>query len=251
MLANILKTNNKSEIKVRVSHLAKLCQIYKYQLVNSITEFNVIYDTFNDYSNELTISPKSSKILYKNECKECNHKYNVVDIQEQYNMMVNLIDEIITKFKINILVVFELYTDNKNLHCHSIMQPLSKHKMKEIKKHIENYYWLYSRSVVNIAPVSSMVNYKEYMKKDIEENMKNNIKPIYYNEEKITIRQLVSAERQQYLKLKKYMNPNPLDELQEHQLNCIYNPCKICDWIDAGTISRKKVELDDGSDSES
>lgn len=245
MLSNILKPQNKSQIIKRVSTLAKLSQIYKYQLVNSIQEFNVVYDTFNDYSNELTISPKSSKILYKNECKECNNKYNIIDIQSQYDIMVNLIDELIEKFKINILTVFELYTDNKNLHSHSIMQPLSNHKMRQIKNYIENYYWLYSRSIVNLAPVSSRENYKEYMKKDIEENLKNNLKPIYYNSEKITIRQLVSAQRQQYLKLKKYLNPSPLDELQEHQLNCIYNPCRICEWIDAGTYSRKKDQLDE------
>lgn len=125
-----------------------------------------LYNEFNNYSFELTISPKSSERLRRSACTACGCAGKLKELHEQYDIMMQLIEELICKFKINILGTVEKYKDNKNLHCHCIINNQTENKKNNIKKYIRTFYNLNNMNIVNLNPIKSRENYRKYLLKE-------------------------------------------------------------------------------------
>lgn len=121
-----------------------------------------LYNEFNNYAVELTISPKSSPRLFREACCACGTT-KLLELHEQYDIMMKLIEELISKYKINILGTVELYKDKVNLHCHCIMNNYSENRKNNIKKYIKDYYQLYNPNVVNLNPIKNKLLFRDYL----------------------------------------------------------------------------------------
>lgn len=120
--------------------------------------------SFNAYSLELTISPKSSKRLQKQACCTCGAT-SLMSPDEQQDILLELIEQLIRKFKFNILGVIELYKDGRNVHLHAVMNNQKESKLKKIKKYIMEYYGL-SYRCAHIEQLKSKNKYLQYIIKD-------------------------------------------------------------------------------------
>lgn len=202
--------------------------------------FTWLYNSkFNNYSLELTISPKSSPVLQQTACGACGAT-SLRDLDDQEEIMITLLTEITDKFKLNILGSIEEYKDKKNLHMHCIINNIKESQQRKLKDHIKQYYNLYTRSIINLKPVHNMLMFKKYMIKDsYSEYFYHHTKDSYDKDVKI---HLDNVEKQEQIKADK-LNSIYECPIKEHLAHCAYAECPICDWIstrqeriaDAGT----------------
>jgi hypothetical protein len=205
--------------------LAKFCS--KLELEDDIHLFNELYKEFNNYSLEMTISPKSSPILNQRACRACGAT-SLRDIDQQNKLMDKLLDELIQKFKINILGVTELYKDNKNIHTHNIISPCTENTRKKIKDYVKNYYQLYNNVVIILRPINDKKKYKEYMLKEL------NFQYHYYNENKERSLEKIKNEYEQKQADRK--NKIYSDPILLHLNECAFDNCPICNWINKADL---------------
>lgn len=126
--------------------------------------FEMLYKKYNNYSLELTVSPKSTPRHLQVGCCACGAN-TLKDVDQQVDIMMQLINNIIIRYKINILGTVELYKDKKNIHIHAIMNNHKPNKLKHIKKYIKDYYEL-GGPCVNLSPIRNRVKYCEYLTKE-------------------------------------------------------------------------------------
>lgn len=122
---------------------------------------------WNDYDWAITISPKSSKKLSET-CNECGQVTVGKSIEQQFELMKQLCDDLIKEFKDRISFFFrpEEYRDNAFLHYHGFLR--SKYKSSnKIIKFISNYFNLDSKTLVKIKPIDNINGWKNYVYKDI------------------------------------------------------------------------------------
>lgn len=191
-----------SELLVKTSNnghsppLARLCP-KSLQHTDDVDTFKYLYNSsFNDYCLELTISPKSSPRLQREACCACGAT-SLRDLKSQQEIMINLIEELINIYKINILGVIELYKDEVNLHVHCLINNQKEHKIKKIKKHIKNYYQLDNKSIVNIQPVKSKQHFRDYLIKEPYDDW------FYYNEHNERPIEFIEREVKKLIKSRK------------------------------------------------
>lgn len=200
--------------------LAKLCSKLEYE--SNTTLFSHLYNKFPNYSMELTISPKSSPILFQKACGTCGAT-SLREIDKQNQLMDTLIDELINKFKINILGVTELYKDNKNIHTHNIISPTPDKVQRKIKDYIKNYYNLHNNYIVNLKPINDKIKYMEYMIKT------NDFMYHYYNVNKEYSLEKIQKEIDD--KHQQKMEVIYKDPIKLHLHECTFTDCPICKWI--------------------
>lgn len=123
-----------------------------------------LFEEFNNYSLEMTISPKSSPRLATAGCCTCGAT-SVQSLTDQHALLMTLINELIERFKINILGVVELYKDGVNLHSHCVINNQKQNKIKNIKKYIKDFYRLEGPSV-QLVPIRNREKYKQYLVKE-------------------------------------------------------------------------------------
>lgn len=195
--------------------------------------FSWLYNSkFNNYSQELTISPKSSDILQKQACGVCGAT-QLRCKSSQEDLLINLLTKITEKFKLNILGVIEEYKDGKNLHCHCIINNLKENQKKKLKDYIKTYYFLYNRNVVNIQPIHNMLMFKKYMIKEAyTEYFYHHTKDSFSKDVKLQL------EHQEMLEQKAADKLNAIydDPIKEHVAFCTYDVCPICDWIQGRNV---------------
>jgi len=209
----IKNLNNKIEHSLP---LAKLCS--KIELSDDFELFEILYNQFPNYSMELTISPKSSPILQQSECATCS-RTSLREIHEQNDIMDKLLEELVDKFKINLLGVTEYYKDKKHIHTHNITSPIPERIRPKIKTYIKDYYELNNNIIVNLKPINSKIQYMQYMMKE------NDFSFHYHNTNKLYSLDKIEEEYREKPK------PKPLDEFQEHSITCCRTNCQICNWI--------------------
>lgn len=212
----ILKSDNHEQSAT----LAKLCS--KMELEDDLHLFRELYNTFSNYALEMTISPKSSPILSKKACGACGAT-SLCDIEEQNKLMDSLLNELIIKFKINILGVTEFYKDKKHIHTHNIISSCTEKVRKKIKDYIKNYYNLYNNVIVVIKPISYKHKYLEYMTKELEFSYH------YYNENKEKSIEKVKEEIEN--KEQQKLETIYSDPIKLHVYECTFKKCPICQWI--------------------
>jgi len=215
--------------------LGELCPISE---LRDNDEYEAMYSTFNEFCLELTISPKSSDKI-SNSCVHCGQINCTVNSDEQHQIMSILIAQLVTKYKLNILTVFEKYMDGINIHSHSILCNVSDYKKKQIKKYIQDYYQLYNPTVVRLTSVNSINKYKHYMKKSIDYT---EYKPIAYTGND------VSDITKKYIQQQTQFKRKYFSEFDEHMLNCTHKNCRICQWIQATAISGEEPRAGDKSE---
>lgn len=216
-LSNFLKSDNYTE---QSATLAKLCSKLEYE--SNTTLFTQLYNQFPNYSLELTISPKSSPILLQKECGACGATH-LCEIDKQNQLMDTLIEQLITKFKINILGVTELYKDNKNIHTHNIITPTPEKVQRKIKDYIKKYYDLHNNYIVNLKPIHDKYKYMEYMIKN------NDFMYHYYNSNKEYSIDKILQELDDKHQAK--MESIYRDPIKLHLHECTFKNCPICNWI--------------------
>lgn len=212
------------------SDLAKDSQFFLDRFIDDDL-FSWLYNSkFNNYSQELTISPKSSPMLQKVACGACGAT-SLRELPTQEDLLIKLLTKITEKFKLNILGTIELYKDGKNLHCHCIINNLKENQKKKLKDYIKNYYHLYNRNIVNIQPIHSMLMFKKYM-------IKESYSEYFYHHTKDSFDKDVKTqlEHQEMLEQKAADKLNAIydDPIKEHLHFCTYDSCPICDWIKQG-----------------
>lgn len=194
--------------------------------------FSWLYNSkYNNYSQELTISPKSSSILQKQACGACGATH-LRCLETQEDLLINLLTKMTEKFKLNILGTIELYKDGKNLHCHCIINNLKENQKKKLKDYIKNYYFLYNRNVVNIQPIHSMLMFKKYMIKEaFSEYFYHHTKDSFTKDVKLQL------EHKEMLEQKEADRLNAIYDcpIKEHIAHCTYSECPICNWISTRT----------------
>lgn len=246
MLSNILKPQFVIPKCDASLPLAKLAITQEIKTLSSQDEVEIMLSTFGEYDLEMTISPKSSNRLKSDACITCGYAASCCPTEDQYEIMVELMQELVNKFSINITTVYEYYKDKINLHSHSIINRISRNKITKIKNYINNYYEIYSPILVNIKPIKNIDYYKIYMMKDISDMIDDTYYPTYYTDNKINIKELSKIKELDLRKLQQRFNP--IDEFAEHQLNCIYDKCRICEWISrTERIGMDNTQLDEDS----
>lgn len=228
--------NNRSKKSIG-SPLASLCSKLEYS--NDEDLFNFIYDDFPAYSLELTISPKSSSVLLQTECATCG-RASLRDLDQQSDIMYTLLNELLGKFKINILGVTELYGDQKNIHTHNIITPTPISIRSKIIKYIKAYYDLDNKYVVNIQPINSTEKFKQYMQKGFYKDETFNFH--YYDRNKNYSLEKVKKEEhkeQQLIQYKLKQEQIYNDPILFHLHDCDFENCPICKWInDSENVSQ-------------
>ena len=196
---------------------------------------------FNEYSWELTISPKSSPELIQEECCACGAR-GLLTIEQQTELLYKLIKKIIINIKINILGTIELYNDKKHIHTHCIINNMSKHKEKKLRKLIKEYYNLDNQYVVNIKSINNYNRYKEYLIKDSYEYYSYH-ELEKHDEDMNTHQEILEKEKQQRIIDLHNIYEDPI-KLHIHE--CIFKSCPICIWIKTrgSNVKQAKGSLD-------
>lgn len=141
----------------------------KLQFTKCTDTFKLLYSKFNNYSLELTISPKSSTLLRKDACCACGAT-SLRDVIDQIQIMETLFEKLIKNYNINILGVYELYGDGHNVHCHAIINNQDERIIRLMKNYIKNYYKLNNKNIINLSPIRNKDNYLKYLLKEQNSN---------------------------------------------------------------------------------
>ncbi len=192
---------------------------------------------FNEYSFEITISPKSSQLLFKEDCGACGAS-SILELHKQQEYLMELLEQIVIKFKINILGTLELYKDQVHLHTHAIMNNMKNSKLKRLEKHIKQYYSLDNKYLVNIKKIKNYNKFKEYLIKDSYEYYSYHEHELH--DQDITTHREKLEQEQEILKQKLHNIYN--DPIKLHLHECIFNECPICDWIKGKGSNVKQVQ---------
>lgn len=243
-LLELLITSNKNAY---APPLASVCQNTEHLLEyhDDPQLFEELYHEFNNYSLELTISPKSSPLLSVAACGACGAT-SILETSKQHDIMETLLEQLITKFKINILGVTELYKDKVHIHTHNVINNINMNAQKRLKKFIKNYYQLDNKIVVNLTPINSRLKYQEYMMKDFS------YKFHYYNQNP---EHLIDNRKENCYDKNIKKNQRKLeiiynDPIKLHKYECIFKECPICDWIKTNenvSQSNENEDLKDGT----
>lgn len=94
------------------------------------------------FSYSFTISPKSSHVL-KNK-----------SLRFQYELISNFIRMMLPKYSNKYFVVFELYADNENMHCHGFTQFRTLDNIKLFKREVRLYFNLQTDDSRKKAPLT-------------------------------------------------------------------------------------------------
>lgn len=203
--------------------------IYKYQKY------------FNQYSFEMTISPKSSPLLFKEDCGACGAN-SILELHHQQEYIMNLLEEIVIKFKINILGTLELYKDKVHLHTHAIVNNMKESKLKRLQSYIKQFYSLDNKYIVNITKIRNYTKYKEYLIKDSYEYYSYH--EIEKHDQDITLHSEILEKELELAKQRLHNIYN--DPIKLHLHECIFNECPICNWIKSrgSNVKQAKGSLD-------
>ena len=209
------------KVKSIVSLSAKLCN--KIEYFDQEDLFKELYNNFPPYSLELTISPKSSPILNQIDCSACG-AHSLRSLDEQNKFMHELLEDIINKFKVNILGTTEKYKDNLHIHTHSIISPMPMNHRTRLRKYIQLRYELFNNILVNLKPIDYSDRFQEYLVKEPY------CQYHYYNKNKLYNIDAVQAEME--LKEKKELLKIYNCPILFHKHDCSFEICPICDWIE-------------------
>lgn len=209
-----------------VSHLGETMP-NKIHMFNDTDLFIYKYNKyFNEYSFELTISPKSSPLLTERACAHCV-RTKIKSLSDQEELIIKLISEITNEFKINILGTIELYKDNIHLHTHSIINNMKKSKLNKLKKKIYQYYSLDNKYIVNIKQIINIDKYREYLIKDTYQYYCYNELDNHDIDQEIYQQELDKINNQKL----KVLHDIYSDPIKLHLHDCIFSDCPICNWI--------------------
>lgn len=120
---------------------------------------------WTEYDWAITVSPKSSPLL-SNPCVACNQSIGHKTIDQQFEIMEQMCNEMIKVFKDKVSFFFrpELYRDNLYLHYHGYLR--SKYKSSnKIVKFISNFFELKNISV-KLKAIDDLSGWNNYVYKD-------------------------------------------------------------------------------------
>lgn len=182
-----------------------------------------------------TISPKSSPLIRQ------------MKPLAQYQFMVNFLRQSLPKFTNKYFVVFEMYSDNENIHCHGFTQFRIIDNIRLFKKEVKIFYNL-NQDKNKVSPLTHVksIGYDEeaqrrwigYMSKEMKYMIDQNFTPIYrWDDDTVEPIKIITA-----YKKKKLFTP-PEYDLKER---CIFIPrplAKESDSVVSDTVALCPDEL--------
>lgn len=192
------------------------------QLEDNIEIIKELYKNFNEYSLEVTISPKSSEVLQRKACGTCGAT-SLMTLTEQEELLLKLVNELVIKFNLNVLGCLELYNDGIHLHTHMVIHNVKESKIRKIKEYIKIYYRLFNNVVVHINQIRNFVKYRDYLIKDNYGDF------FYYIENKYrTIDEIKRDIEEKQAQKKRYEDELYNDPFAYHLYECDRNNCELC-----------------------
>lgn len=133
-----------------------------------------IVEMFNSYDYTITISPKNCDRFKEITpiCNKCNRtETKVLSVEQQYIAFLDLFTYLRNRYNIHFLIIFELYKDNSNIHCHGMIKANTITTLKTLKDIQLDIYTFFrvpvtNRVLLQIQKPKCLENWATYLMKE-------------------------------------------------------------------------------------